>query len=72
MAGSYNKANLNTDNFIPHIDKAVLRAKHLDHLQEEYPTKLGSHIYKLANSSYKCNIDFFTISHCQVKYFYRA
>ena len=47
IVGSYNKTNLNTDNFIPHIDEAVLRAKNLDQPQEEYPTKLGSHIYKL-------------------------
>lgn len=47
ILGSYNKANLKTDDFLPHIDTAVLRAKNLDQPQEEYPTKLGSHIYKL-------------------------
>ncbi|WP_294282908.1 RloB family protein [uncultured Chryseobacterium sp.] len=47
ILGSYNKTNLNPNDFIPHIDQATSRAKILDKLQEEYPTKLGSHIYKL-------------------------
>lgn len=47
ILGSYNKANLKTDAFLPNIDTAVSRAKNLDQPQEEYPTKLGSHIYKL-------------------------
>lgn len=47
IVGSYNKTNLKTEDFLPHIDTAVLRAKNLDQPQEEYPTKLGSHIYKL-------------------------
>ncbi|NCC99117.1 MAG: RloB domain-containing protein [Bacteroidia bacterium] len=47
IVGSYNKANLKTEDFIPHIDNAVSRAKNLDQPQEEYPSKLGSHIYKL-------------------------
>lgn len=47
IVGSYNKANLKTEDFLPHIDNAVSRAKNLDQPQEEYPTKLGSHIYKL-------------------------
>lgn len=38
---------LRTDDFLPTIDTAVLRAKELDAAQEAYPTKLGSHIYKL-------------------------
>jgi hypothetical protein len=47
IVGSYNKTNLKTDDFLPNIDKAVLRAKNLDQPQEEYPTKLGTHVYKL-------------------------
>lgn len=47
IIGSYNKANLKTEDFLPHIDSAVSRAKNLDQPQEDYPTKLGSHIYKL-------------------------
>ncbi|AYD47550.1 RloB family protein [Arachidicoccus soli] len=47
IVGSYNKTNLKTEDFLPHIDNAVSRAKNLDQPQENYPTKLGSHIYKL-------------------------
>ena len=47
VVGSYNKTNLKTEDFLPHIDNAVSRAKNLDQPQENYPTKLGSHIYKL-------------------------
>lgn len=47
IVGSYNKTNLKVDDFLPNIDLAVSRAKNLDQPQEEYPTKLGSHIYKL-------------------------
>lgn len=47
IAGSYNKTNLKTEDFLPKIDTAVLRAKNLDQPLEEYPTKLGTHIYKL-------------------------
>ncbi|QIG88623.1 RloB domain-containing protein [Chryseobacterium sp. POL2] len=47
IVGSYNKTNLKVDDFLPNIDLAISRAKNLDQPQEEYPTKLGSHIYKL-------------------------
>lgn len=47
VAGSYSKKNLRTDDFLPSIDMAVLRAKNLDQPMEDYPSKLGSHIYKL-------------------------
>lgn len=47
IVGSYNKTNLKTDDFLPNIDAAVSRAKILDQAHEEYPAKLGSHIYKL-------------------------
>lgn len=47
IVGTYNKKNLRADDFLPNIDLAVSRAKNLDQEQEEYPTKLGSHIYKL-------------------------
>ena len=47
IVGSYNKKNLKAEDFLPHIDSAVLRAKTLDQPQEDYPTRLGSHIYKL-------------------------
>ena len=47
LVGSYKKSDPNINDFLPYIDIAVLRAKNLDHLQEEYPTRLGSHVYKL-------------------------
>jgi len=47
VIGSYNKKKLKTEEFIPCVDTAVLRAKTLDVNKEEYPTNLGSHIYKL-------------------------
>jgi hypothetical protein len=47
ITGSYSKTNLKTDDFLPNLDTAVLRAKMLDQPQEVYPTKLGSHLYKL-------------------------
>jgi hypothetical protein len=47
VVDSYNKANPKTDDFLPNIDIAILRAKNLDQPKEEYPSKLGSHLYKL-------------------------
>lgn len=47
ILGGYNKANLKPELFLPTIDLAVSQAKKLDEPQEEYPSKLGSHIYKL-------------------------
>ena len=47
ILGSYNKTNLNTHAFLPTLDWAVMQAKKLDTPGETYPTKLGSHIYKL-------------------------
>jgi len=43
----YNKKNLKTEYFIPTIDAAIFRAKELDQSKEDFPTTLGSHIYKL-------------------------
>lgn len=47
IVGSYNKTHFKVDDFLPNIDTAVSRAKNLDQANTEYPTKLGSHIYKL-------------------------
>jgi len=47
ILGSYNKSNLNAAEFLPTLERALAQAKKLDTAQEEYPTKLGSHIYKL-------------------------
>ena len=57
IVGSYNKANLNTDDFLSNIDKAISRAKRLDQPKEEFPTKLGSHIYKLMEKVKKKDAD---------------
>lgn len=47
IMGSYNKSNLIASEFIPHINFAIKQAKNLDNSNESYPTKLGSHLYKL-------------------------
>lgn len=47
ILGFYNKSNLKTDEFLPYIDNAIKQAKELDNAHEDYPTKLGSHVYKL-------------------------
>ena len=43
----YNESNPKPKRFFPHIDLAIVRAKGIDNPAEEYPTKLGSHVYKL-------------------------
>lgn len=47
ILGSYNKVNLKAHQFLPNIDAAVERAKRLDNRLEDYPTGLGTHVYKL-------------------------
>ena len=49
----YSESNPRPDRFFPHIDLALMRAKTLDNLQEEYPTRLGSHVYKLVEKLIK-------------------
>lgn len=43
----YNKKNLRPERFIPNIAKAIEQAKELDAPNEEFPSRLGSHIYKI-------------------------
>lgn len=43
----YNKKNTMPNYFLPNIENALQRAKDLDKSQKEYPTQLGSHVYKL-------------------------
>ncbi len=51
IAGSYSKRNLNTDQFLPHIQLAIERAKHLDTCPEDrWPQQLGTHVYRLVES----------------------
>ncbi len=47
IVDSYNKANLKTGNFLPHIVNPVARAKNLDRTQKDYQTIVGSHLYKV-------------------------
>jgi hypothetical protein len=47
VLGSFNKYKPRPELFLPTIDLAINQAKNLDIPQENYPGKLGSHIYKL-------------------------
>lgn len=53
ILGSYNKSNPKPENFIPYLKRAVQQAKDLDTEKEEYPKKLGSHIYKITEKLIK-------------------
>jgi hypothetical protein len=43
----YNKNNPKPERFLDLIDHALLRAKNLDNPKEDFPSKLGSHVYKI-------------------------
>lgn len=47
LDNGYNESNPQPERFLPYLNDAVIRAKALDTPQESFPTKLGSHIYKL-------------------------
>ncbi len=47
ILGSYNKSNPKPDLFLPTVDLAIKQAKQLDVNDDEYPEKLGSHVYKV-------------------------
>lgn len=50
LCGSYNKTNLNVDDFLPHINVAIQRAESLILApNERWPSNLGSHVYKLVS-----------------------
>lgn len=53
LLNGYNESNPKPERFLPHIDLAVNRAKALDNPAEDYPTKLGSHLYKLVEKIIK-------------------
>lgn len=55
LPDGYNESNPKPKRFFPYLDNAVLRAKNLDIPAEEYPTKLGSHVYKLVEKLIKKN-----------------
>lgn len=47
ILGSYNKSNPKPELFLPTVDFAIEQAKQLDTNDDEYPEKLGSHVYKI-------------------------
>ena len=47
ILGSYNKSNPKPELFLPTVDFAIEQAKQLDINDDEYPEKLGSHVYKV-------------------------
>lgn len=49
ILGEFNKANLNTDNYIPYIGKAIQNAELADtNPDERWPQEIGTHVYRLA------------------------
>lgn len=44
----YNKVNPRPERFLPYLDIAIDQARKLDELDEDFPSYLGSHIYKIA------------------------
>ncbi|HEY8780269.1 MAG TPA: RloB family protein [Mucilaginibacter sp.] len=46
--GGYNKTNPRPERFLPYINDAISRAEDLDDKSEDYPSKLGTHVYKVA------------------------
>lgn len=47
LGGSYNKSNLRCDDYIANLDLAVQQAKLRDATLEDYPTVVGSHVYRI-------------------------
>lgn len=48
ICGTYNKSNLNVDDYLPHVNVAIQRAEALtQNVNERWPDYLGSHVYKL-------------------------
>jgi len=43
----YNKKNPRPERFMPYVAKAIEQARNLDASNEEFPSDLGSHIYKM-------------------------
>jgi len=48
LIDGYNKKNPRPERFIPHLTKAIEQAKALDISNEEFPSTLGSHVYRVA------------------------
>lgn len=49
LPDGYNESKIKPERFLPAVDDAIYRAKTLDDISEDYPTKLGSHVYKLVD-----------------------
>ncbi len=48
LLGTYNKSNINVDQFLPTLQHAIAAAEALDiNPNERWPNHLGSHVYKL-------------------------
>lgn len=50
ILGSYNKSNPKPGLYLTTIENAIKQAKTLNNPEEEYPTKLGSFVYKILES----------------------
>jgi hypothetical protein len=53
ILGSYNKSNPKPELFIPHLKIAIDQAKRLNAKNEDFPTSLGSHVYKIVEKLIK-------------------
>lgn len=49
ILGAYNKSNPKPELYLPTVNYAIEQAKLLDSNLEDYPTGLGSHVYKLVD-----------------------
>jgi hypothetical protein len=50
LVDGYNKTNPKPHRFITNLALAIERAETLDTPNEEFPSKLGSHVYKIAKA----------------------
>ena len=48
--GGYNKAKLNVNDFLEHVNNAVIQARNIDDPKSDWPNSFGSKIYKLMES----------------------
>lgn len=53
LSDGYNKSNPIPSRFLPTIDDAIRQAKALDNLSEDFPSSIGSHVYKIAENVIK-------------------
>lgn len=47
LSDGYNKTNPRPERFFPHLDLAIKQGKALDKDDEDFPSDLGSHVYKI-------------------------